>query len=470
MKRFLLLIALPLFYGCGNGPNGSVVEDAPDSLSIALVDTSYVPKNLIGDATLTRVADQSQPPVEIDLSRPNSSYVNFDLADYFTRAVVKVLNFPADSGSFVYDRQIAIRFNGGMQLFDDKTAVRNIDETFLVFDQMNGIFAYDSLGNYLGTIYKNKLSGLKYNKRYKWDEIELDRWNSCSVGHSIQGNVYYLIRDSLNRLTLKFWNVKQKKDILERVIKKGHPMLLPKVSGTLYYSYNKTALQASGEHIMLYFFNEKGDTLGKVPDYIQLKERLKGSYCSAADNLIQYNFEGNGYIRQPYSDTLFKIVSPKEIRPAYLVQFGDKKPTIDIGYYGDKSNYFMLQSWAETKDVILICYSKNYDCIKTRAEKNLSFYYAVYDKKSGKLSYLTMKEAYPEQAWMTNTLSNSLPVAVSQFVPSRNGKIYIRYFKEDLDNMIQSAVFKSFSSVQQETIQKLAAELGPRKIAVMTLE
>lgn len=473
MKHHLLftVVSAALFCGCGNSNNSnSAAKESSDSLTIAVVDTNYIPKNLIGATVVTRMADPSNPPAEIDLRNPNSNYTQFNLADYFKRASVKVLEFPADSGSFVKDKKLFITYHQGGQSLTDITKVRNIEGNYLVFDLTNGIFMYDSLGNYSGTVYKNNLSGLKYDKRYKWHEIQIDRWNTFSISSPIQKNITYLVKDSLNHLTINFWNPKQKKNILQQRIQQGHPLLYPGINDTVYYCYKHTAFKSQGEPIMLYFLNEKGDTLSKVPDYIRLNKILKRNYTGSADPMVQYHFNGNNYFRQPYSDTLFKIISSKEIRPTYLLQFGDKKPTMDIGYYGDKSNYFMLQNWVETKNIILITYSKNYDCPNTRDEKSISFYYAVYDKQTNKLSYLDMKGAYPEEAWIKNTLPMSLPISVDQFITTRDGKVHIRYFKEDLEKIIQSPVFKELSTAQKELIEQLAEELDSRKIAVMTLE
>ncbi len=66
--------------------------------------------------------------------------------------------------------------------------------------------------------------------------------------------------------------------------------------------------------------------------------------------------------------------------------------------------------------------------------------------------------------------SGSLPLSAEQFYVTGEGKIHVRYFKEDLENMIKSPYFAKISASQQEVIKKLEKELGPGSIAVMTLE
>lgn len=472
MRSYITIVSTILFlYGCGSGASvNQLVNEASDSLTIKIVDTNYIPKNLIS-SKVVRAVDPSSPPIEINLQDPNSNYTKLDVAQYFKSASVKILEYPADSGTFVNGRCIALMFNGGMQSFDDVTKVRCVSGNYLVYDNTNGLLQYDSLGKYVATIHKNNLSGLKYDKRYKYWKISIDRWNSYVTLPTLQGNIPVVVRDSIDKINLKIWNLAKKKIILEKAIKMGHPLMNNSLNDSIYYKYRTTAFDKNSQYIMLYFFNSNGDTLSKYTDYIRLSAVLKQNYVGAADKLVQYKFNGDSYLRQPYSDTVFRIVSPTKLHPAYLIEFGDKKLNMDIGYYGkDKSNYFTLQGWSETKDVILITYSKNYDCPNTRDNKTISFYYAVYDKTTGNISYLDMKGAYPQEAWVANTLPNSLPIFISQLITTSNGQINICYFKEDLENMLKSPSFAKFPITQQNLIKQLVNELGPRKIAVMSIK
>ncbi|MEG2848648.1 MAG: hypothetical protein RR880_00245, partial [Bacteroidales bacterium] len=81
MRSYITIVSTILFlYGCGSGASvNQLVNEASDSLTIKIVDTNYIPKNLIS-SKVVRAVDPSSPPIEINLQDPNSNYTKLDVA------------------------------------------------------------------------------------------------------------------------------------------------------------------------------------------------------------------------------------------------------------------------------------------------------------------------------------------------------------------------------------------------------
>lgn len=463
--RSLFLIASMLLVGCGGTPAKQATTAVTDSLAYTIIDTSYRPVNLTAAWDGRRSVDPENPPVELDFRNRTLKYAKFDLADYYKKARIVMLDYPKDSGEFICDRNYMVMLpERGAYTSPDNTQVFVTSNYMLTSDLTNGIFIYDRDGAFVDTLFLNKIDGIKYNKRDKgWQINQTDIKQQAYLTANNDSVVEYMTINAAERKLKSYWySLRHKKLFQERAMKPGES---PKIGINDTVSFSHGSLR---QGLFMLTHNAKGDTLSTFRNHITARLE-RGRNSTNADQSFNFVVGNSSFVRQAYSDTVFRIGTDR-LTPAYLLNFGERRLDMYTGYYGDKTDKLIPNKWSEADNFILFTYTQNYECPNTRADGSIKFFYALYDKAKRSLTHIDLGGAYPENAILQNTLPGVLPLAVSKFKPNSFGMARAYYHKQDLEEMIKSEEFKKIPSTQQELVRTTAAGMTTRQLAVMILE
>jgi hypothetical protein len=211
----------------------------------------------------------------------------------------------------------------------------------------------------------------------------------------------------------------------------------------------------------------KGDTLSVFRNYNPFPEPKKSGYTNP-DKAFIYYLDNKLNIRQPYNDTIYRVVSEQKLQPAYVMNFGKQRLDIQTALYGNKAGKLIPYTWLEAKDFVLITYTENYDCPNNRNNGSVKFYYSYYDKKDGRL-YQLPSGGFPEEYLIKNSIEGAIPV-IGDLAKTDSKSLSVAYTKAQLGNIIKSKNFKSLSQEQQSNLQSQYDGLSQQEMLVMILE
>jgi hypothetical protein len=134
----------------------------------------------------------------------------------------------------------------------------------------------------------------------------------------------------------------------------------------------------------------------------------------------------------------------------------------------DLSDKLMINSLQETNEYLFIRYTQNYDCPATRKKNAVKFYYALFDKKDGKLYHQPGSTSLPEG--LTNDLDGGMPFWPDFVTPQ--GEMMKLVSGRVLKDYFSSSEFKQ-TAVSEEKRQKLismASGLRPTDMVVVIVK
>ena len=133
-------------------------------------------------------------------------------------------------------------------------------------------------------------------------------------------------------------------------------------------------------------FNENGDTLCSFSDYDRIVNFTKPNYRKPV-KFMSYLYDGLLTIKQEYNDTVFRLIPPNRLLPAYILSFGEYKVTYTEGINPDidLSGKYLLKSLQETNDFLFISYTENNDSPANKIKNSVRYHNVIFDKKQGKI-------------------------------------------------------------------------------------
>ncbi len=153
---------------------------------------------------------------------------------------------------------------------------------------------------------------------------------------------------------------------------------------------NRKINSSKNGKLMVSFLN-KGDTLSLFSDYETIS--------NYAHSLIRGNFPQISYqygrtltFLNAFNDTVFRVVPPNRLLPAYVLNMGDFKIETQEGFtpgYNISSKLYVSEL-IETRTHIFLKIIQNYDCIENRKNKSVDIFHAIYEKAKGQLSFLPL--------------------------------------------------------------------------------
>jgi hypothetical protein len=423
-----------------------------------------------------RSVDSQNPPVRIDIPGTVNNTRKFKLSDIASSIRYVKLQTPPDT-LLLYDH-----FYYRPDL-DSK--IRSDDEQ-IIFEGLFGLTRFNMQGEYQETIWKNE-TGIKFaGSVVGWGGQDFFGVPFQSPVSLSNGNLYFTFDDrpSGTGLVMKYKSPDNKIISSQSRTETKGPGIVPGdtlfiTSNQLYQSFdlifgtspdtwaginNKWNAGTSGSLMVTY--DNKGDTLCQFTDYDRIENFKHTTYRSHAV-LTGFYYNGLLTIKQEYNDTIFRLVTPNQLLPVYIIDFGVFKVNYMDGLNPnfDLSGKYMLNSLNETNDFLLLRYTENNDSPNNRKKNAVKFYNALFSKKEGKLYHLPGGTVSPQG------LENDLDGGISfwpEFITPQ-GEMMKLVSGKVIKDYVSSTEFKS-AKITIENRQKqisMASGLKPTDMVVI---
>jgi hypothetical protein len=427
-----------------------------------------------------RSVDPQRPPVKIDIMGTLNNSRKLKLSDVASSIrYVKLQTLP--DTLLLYD------------LFfyrpDLDSKIRSDGEQ-IIFQGIFGLTRFSMQGEYLETIWKNQ-TGIRFlGSRF----VTFGGPDFFGVMPNIpinlrNGDLYFTFQDGPKKMKqiLKY-KTQSNRNITEQSeteipdlgIIPGDTLLntgnlfnegFSSINGTSDNSWvginNKWNAFNSGTFMVTY--NSKGDTLCKFSDFDKIMNFKQQQYRSAVP-LINFTFKGLVTLKPEYNDTVFRVIPPNRLMPAYIINFGKFRVEYMDGLNPnyDLSEKLMIHSLFETNDFIFIRYTQNHDGPTNRKKKVVKFYNAIFFKKEGKLFQHPGYTLVPEG--LTNDLDGGIPFWPDFVTPQDemmklvSGRVLKDYINSD--NFKKS----TFSEEKKQKQISMASGLRPTDMIVVIVK
>jgi len=382
----------------------------------------------------SRAIDLANPPVVLDIANRKLNIRKFNLSDYYTKVrYIKIKHpMPPAEGNFLFDvdyyvtmKQGAMSGSGLSSRFSFKK------DSIIAGDVFFGYYSYDNEGNFLHTI-----KTYDFPKTYDASQNKISYNQDDYIRAVSEGST----RKNNNRIKVD-----------------------DKTMASYVYNPFDTLKR------FLFTFDIKGDTLCRFQNYNFVPEMKKNAYVAPPSPNIYY-YNGQLTVNQSLNDTVYRVVSPNRLIPAYVLNYGPYRLDVQTAFYGDQSQKLRLNTWREDKQYILFTYTQNYDCLNNRRNGSVKFFYAYYDKKSRQLYHFSEGTTIPkEEFFIENSVPDALPFILSYSEISDN-QLRVYYSKKRLEEIIKNKGFASLSPEQQSKIKTMQNDLGESEVLIMILE
>lgn len=426
-----------------------------------------------------RKIDPARPPVHIDLPGKNLNTGKLKLSDLATSVTYIKLQTPPDT-MLTYDP-----FYSRSELL----SIVRTDGNQIVFQGLFGVTRFSMEGDFLETIWKNETGIEIRGSVVGWRYQEFVGVMPSYPVSLINGNLYYSFTDGPAGIGLimkyktnneKLLSVQKLKEVPGREITIGDTILITSkqamdrfdvVSATGPDSWaginRKWNSGKTGN--LLVTFNDGGDTLCKFSDNEKITNFSKPNYRMAA-HMVTYNYNDLLTIKQEYNDTVFRLIPPERLLPAYVLSFGEKgvkfmdglNPDVDL------SERILLNSFFETDNFLLIRYTQNNDSPNNRRRGSVKYSNVLFDKDKGEIIYESDLNLIPEP------IENDIDLGIS-FWPdfiSPDGKMLKLVSGKMMKEYINSETFNKSTAalVKKERLISLFEQLKPTDMVIMVVK
>jgi hypothetical protein len=216
-----------------------------------------------------------------------------------------------------------------------------------------------------------------------------------------------------------------------------------------------------------------GDTLCKFNDYDQ-----PATFARVAVSSNIYRINGQVMLRKNYNDTVFRVIPPNRLVPAYVMQWGDYKP--DINQYASGSDLdgkLVLRNWVETLRYIFVEYTEGRAYVGRWAQGKVRHHWAIFDKTAKTLTHhLTSPiPAMREVKVGTMTVPNPIPAMFENdiepvgmpFWPNgvnHKNEMYMTFSREQIKDYISTGRY------QNDKLQAIYNDLADDGFCIMIVK
>lgn len=473
MKKavFTCLVIFSFFWACSGGKKQGLVDEpqTEETQEATLYESEEVLDTIIPSEPKyigTRKIDSSNPPVKLNLVNQNKENKILDVADYYSAVrYVKLKHpLPPEDGGFLGNSNMKMYYeqsSSNGRGFNSDVYVTN--DFIVAGDRFFGFHCYDKDGKFDYSIVTMNKTPI-YNRKANLLTIHWDKSLRMIGSFSVLGENCMFLTSQDGKSKQYFHNLKKKKNYLERPAWGGEMKLLSPTSFVSYH-YN---VRADKPQVFFGILDYKGEILSVFENTNPLFLSQKKGASPNPDRNFMYYFNDQLTMRQAYNDTIYRVVSEKQLKPAYIMDFGNQKLDVETALYGDKSNKLIPYEWFETDDFAFLIYTKDYDCPNNRKSGSVKFNYCYYDKKS-KALYDIPSNKLPEEYLINNSIEGGIPLIGNN--AKANGKLlYIGYTKAQLESVIKQKDFSSLPQAQQDKVNSLYDDLGEQELLVMILE
>jgi len=419
----------------------------------------------------SRAVDPAHPPVVINIANRNLNIRKFNMSDYYSKIRYVKLKHPKSEteGNIIFDFDVhySISMNKNLQRMSGIITVPQFnftDDYIIAGDLGSGLYCYDMEGKFLFTIESNDIPKNQYRNYNYYDGTALKGfYGKITVNEN--KCFYNLVENNENMIC--FYDLAQEKRIMTKPFNgriHGTALILDHQSMADYvYEPVKAA-----KHFLL-TFDLKGDTLCRFPNYNQIPVITGGSYNSPPSSDIYYHNK-QLTIRQVFNDTVYRVVSPNRLIPAYVLNFGAYRADIPTFFRGDLSEKLLPYTWKEAEQYILFVYKQNQDSPNNRQNGSVKFFYSYYDRKNRQFYHFSEGTSVPfDQYFMDNSIPDALPFVWS-YADIEDNQLRVVYTKKRLEEISKSKEFASLSPEQQNKLKTMQNELDDSEVLIMILE
>ncbi len=393
-----------------------------------------------------RSIDSSRPPIKLNLLETNKNLRDFKLSDVASSVSYIKLETPPDT-ILIYD-----------PFYNRTSLISSIKEADgqIIFQGLFGITRFNMQGKYQETIWKNERGIDMRGQQVGWSSTSFYGVMPNNPVSIFNGNIFYTFTNG-NTGTGQFmkYNPESTFNISIQsqpevpgfnsvpgdtlLITQKHTMerfdLIYGVGADTWVGINQK-WNAGKTGSLLVTFNTRGDTICQFTDFDRIVNFKQASYRRSID-FVSYYYNGMLTIKQEFNDTVFRLIPPNRLLPAYIIDFGEFKVDFNEGLdpNSDISEKFMFNSMHETNDFILIRYTQNNDSPNNRKKNSVKFFNVLFDKKQMKLFHQTGFSNEPEG--IINDIDGGMPFWPDYITPQGemvklvSGKMIKEYINSD---------------------------------------
>ena len=397
----------------------------------------------------SRAVDPAHPPMVINIANRNLNIRKFNLNDYYNKVRYVKLKHPNAANITSFPRT---RFT----------------EDYIITGNNYGLHCFDKEGSFLYTIETNNMPEPDREGRIMFSFSDLKGYYAGRNGiNNVNGNycLYKIMDDS--KCTLCLFDLTRAERIMTRQ--------LPAVENYSYLSSdNKSIVSYVYDPVrapknLLFTFDLKGDTLCRFPSYHPIPVITGGSYNSPPSPDVYY-YDKQLTIRQSLNDTVYRLISPNRLVPAYVLNFGAYGADVPTYFRGNLSEKLLPDIWKESEQYILFVYLQNRDTPNNRRDGSVQFFYSYFDKISRQFYHFSEKTSTPpEQFFMENPVPGALPFMLS-YTEIEDNQLRVVYTKKRLEEISKSKEFASLPAEQQNKLKTMQNELDDSEVLIMILE
>lgn len=502
MKKSSFLIYLfLLFFGiisCRNNKLKTDEEKLKKELLTTIVSNFSTSRSLSSDTSgqirngvmyeEDRSVDPLQPPLIFDIAGSLNNIKEIKLSDVFTEVRYIRIQPPPDS-TFK-------NFMGFRYYLTDNSII-----AFNIF----GLIHYTLDGRFIKTIVKNEFTKIEVTPTYIMSYYDMTFIGAMSPNIKISGNKLfysylnniagqeYLMEYDCSELQLgqtqKFDPENPDKILGSGIVigdlNHGKAKYTPdkRNPGAEIYTIQATDMNWIDDNFymkklkgndMMAIFNKDGDTLSTFTQHERLINYTK-NLQRGVDGGEQYEFNGRTFFRNPFNDTVFQVIPPNRLLPAYVFNLGNYKVArqqgVDPGF--DLTGKIIPQDWAETDKYIFLTFVKdNYNCLNNRKAKSVKIYHALYSKRERQLSVFKGDPFDYTPEIVENNIDGGMPVWPTSSKIGKNGEILISLKGKDLKERVKSEKFRNSTApeIKKQEFKKLADSVKETEDILMIIK
>jgi len=420
MYKFLFLALFISLVSCKNRntPNlpekqfQGLLSEVSEATTFVFPDSSYVPP-AGARYTEIRAVDPANPPAIIDIVGNMNNKKKFKLSDF------------ASSVRYVF-----LQPSPGMEKMTHVFNIVSDDERIFV-NADEGLLCYSTEGHYLYTVVTNQregnslISGILFlsnidlhNGKLIFRTAERSsgvKLNVCEVEELDAQMRFNAQRGELHHLN-------PQPTYQRRIKPKGESYVLMDDNSLFISNMFGNALTG----VAIY-----GDTLCKFNVHNHLPAPRTPAGVGAFTPSFTYRIDGKIMLRNVLSDTVFRVIPPNRIVPAYVLQRGE----------------FRLRNWIETPRFIFIHCTDSEDNPNRRRAGEVKDHWATYDKTAKTLTHhITGKSVLVENTTIHPMFENDIDPVGMPFYPegiNHRNEMYMIFNKEQIKRHIDSKLFKN---------------------------
>ena len=383
-------------------------------------------------------------------------------------------------------------------------------DNYLIAANLYGIHQYTKDGKFVRTIVKNQLNGVVYNEKNNY----LMFWNDYTLvggGTSVwaQGNtLFYVYNNNITgQQVIMEYDCTKEQSLLNTGFNPENPDKingLGEVSidlrhgnttpppprkhqgmwitspemiyadlGVFSPDRNTYIAQLHGKN-MLGILGNHGDTLATFSKPEQLKNYTK-ELMRGTDFGTQYEKGGNLFFRSNFNDTIFEVIPPNKLLPVYVLNLGKYKVSMQEGVDPDASleGKIIPMDWADSKNYIFLTFTKDsYDCPKTRKNKSVKIYHALFSKSSQQLQIVNTDPLNYDAPVLLNDIDGGYPVWPISYQIGSKGEIALSLKGSDLKSQVKSKQFTDSAAPadKKEKLRQLADSVADEDDILMIVK